>query len=113
MAAFSESEINEAKERVRRMKERASSYIDSQEKEEENVHSRVHEEKMQDHPEENAHRGEHGGDSNRRKSEVNETLSNSEGENDDQSFIILMLILLLSHEGADNALILALLYLLF
>ena len=34
-------------------------------------------------------------------------------EKDDSSLIILALIMLLSHEGADNMLILALLYLLF
>ncbi len=37
----------------------------------------------------------------------------NEEEKDDSSLIILALIMLLSHEGADNMLILALLYLLF
>lgn len=112
MAAFSESEINEAKERVRRMKERASSYIDFQEKEEEN--NRSHARKDEGHRgEERNRRGEQEEIHNRPDSECLDDETNSQGESDDQSFIILMLILLLFHEGADNALILALLYLLF
>lgn len=112
MAAFSESEINEAKERVRRMKERASSYIDFQEKEEEN--NRTHAREDEGHRgEERNRRGEQEEIHNRPDSECLDDETNSQGESDDQSFIILMLILLLSHEGADNALILALLYLLF
>ncbi|GEM_PF-174525 len=113
MAAFSESEINEAKERVRRMKERASSYIDFQEKEEENNRTHAREDGERHRGEERNRRGEQEEIHNRPNSECLDDETNSQGESDDQSFIILMLILLLSHEGADNALILALLYLLF
>lgn len=117
MAAFSESEINEAKERVRRMKERASAYIDTQEKEDENKNKNnpVHDVKNDlDHRgEERERRGEQKEEINRKNSESLEQKQNQDGENEDQSFIILMLILLLSQEGADNALLLALLYLLF
>lgn len=112
MAAFSESEINEAKERVRRMKERASSYIDFQEKEENN-RSHAREDGEGHRGEERDRRREQEEIHNRPDSECLDDETNSQGESDDQSFIILMLILLLSHEGADNALILALLYLLF
>lgn len=96
MAAFSESEIHEAKERVRRMKQRASAYIDAEEKEEKNGFPPKPEPPPAQKPE----------------TKANEQEREQEQEQE-QSFIILMLILLLSHEGADNSLILALLYLLF
>lgn len=113
MAAFSESEINEAKERVRRMKERASAYIDTQEKENEKNQNHSGGKNSEHRGEERDPRGEQNEEINRQNGESLERKTNQEGENDDQSFIILMLILLLSHEGADNALLLALLYLLF
>lgn len=98
MANISESDIREAKERVRRMQRRASAYIDPQEKEEKKETQQETEKtapplQMPEIPAPCA--------------------SEEQTEDEDSSFIILMLILLLSHEGADNALILALLYLLF
>lgn len=113
MAAFSESEINEAKERVRRMKERASAYIDTQEKEDEKNQNHFGDKNSEPRSKERERRGEQKEEIDRQNVESLEQKQNQEGENDDQSFIILMLILLLSQEGADNALLLALLYLLF
>lgn len=92
MPMFSERDINEAKKRVRDMQNRASHYIgDDTEKKLEN------------------------------KAEVKNNIPNcepspaessDEDENSKSSLMILALILILSKEGADNMLILALLYLL-
>ena len=88
MPAFSEDQINEAKERVRRMHARAGSYL-------------PREEPPQGH-----------NDRQTAPSPGKEKASPSENEGDDNA-VILMLLLLLGREGADQALLLALLYLLF
>ena len=85
MAYFSENDINEAKKRVNDMQKIAKSLTNDNDKE----HKKTEDEKSEALNEENKE------------------------DKDDSSLIILALIMLLSHEGADNMLILALLYLLF
>lgn len=91
MAYFSENDINEAKKRVSDMQKRARSLTNDSEKE-----KKIDEKKRVE---------------NEEKSE--DLKAEKSDEKDDSSLIILALIMLLSHEGADNMLILALLYLLF
>lgn len=89
MAYFSENDINEAKKRVSDMAKRTRSLTSDNDK-------------------------EHKKDNNEKDKEKSEELKEEKSEEkDDSSLIILALIMLLSHEGADNMLILALLYLLF
>ncbi len=92
MPYFSEQDINEAKKRVSDMQKRAEA-LKNQENTSENENGE--EEKLKENIEKNE----------------NEIKENE--EKDDSSLIILALIMLLSREGADNMLILALLYLLF
>lgn len=92
MPYFSEQDINEAKKRVSDMQKRAEK-LKNQENISENENGE--EEKLKENIEKNE----------------NEIKENE--EKDDSSLIILALIMLLSREGADNMLILALLYLLF
>lgn len=87
MAYFSENDINEAKKRVSDMQKRARSLTNDSEKEK----------KIDD----------------KKRVENEDLKAEKSDEKDDSSLIILALIMLLSHEGADNMLILALLYLLF
>ncbi len=91
MAYFSENDINEAKKRVSDMQRRARNLTSNNEAESPKPDNEngVTKEKSEELKEENKE------------------------EKDDSSLIILALIMLLSHEGADNMLILALLYLLF
>ncbi len=97
MPAFSEDQINEAKERVRRMHARAGSYLPREEP------SQGHNDRQTPPPP--------------AEEKPSQAVPNTEGsppetvENDNA--VILMLLLLLGHEGADQALLLALLYLLF
>ncbi len=92
MPYFSEQDINEAKKRVSDMQKRAEK-LKNQENISENENGE--EEKIKENIEKN-------------ENEIEEN-----EEKDDSSLIILALIMLLSREGADNMLILALLYLLF
>lgn len=96
MAQFSEMDISEAKRRVQEMRSRASRYVpDSTEKPENKTENNI-----PPQPE-----GYNEGSEDKR--------SANEDKGEDKSFfVILALILLLSREGADNTLILALLYLL-
>lgn len=89
MAYFSENDINEAKRRVSDMQKRANRLTNQEES--------VKEPPKKEEKRENK----------------NILKDENEEEKDDSSLIILALITLLSHEGADNMLILALLYLLF
>lgn len=92
MPYFSEQDINEAKKRVSDMQKRA--------------------EKLKN--QENISENENGEDEKIKENiEKNENEIEENEEKDDSSLIILALIMLLSREGADNMLILALLYLLF
>lgn len=98
MPDFSESDINEAKRRVFEMRNRASHFVDKND----NISSNTGSPKTESR-------------NNEQKKQVeaeNKNDNSSENDNDKSSFIILILILLLSQEGADNTLILALLYLL-
>lgn len=102
MPSFSERDINEAKRRVLEMQNRASRFVDN------NTEPRVsrNNSSAQASPtavNENA-------DEKRNVSE-NEIQSDKKGE-DKSLAIILALIMILSSEGADHTLILALLYLL-
>lgn len=92
MPDFSEYDINAAKRRVQEMKNRAQRFTDDE----------VRHDKPK--PSDKNITG------NNKNNTSDEQIS---GKEDDKSlFIILALILLLSKEGADNSLILALLYLL-
>ena len=92
MPYFSEQDINEAKKRVSDMQKRA--------------------EKLKN--QENISENENGEEEKIKKNiKKNENEIEENEEKDDSSLIILALIMLLSREGADNMLILALLYLLF
>lgn len=97
MPAFSEDQINEAKERVRRMHARAGSYL-PREKPPQEVNDR------QTAPP--------SGKEKVPPAAPNPEKPAPENEGDDNA-IVLMLLLLLGREGADQALLLALLYLLF
>lgn len=92
MPYFSEQDINEAKKRVNDMQKRAEKL-----KNQENISEN-----------ENGEEGKLKENIKKNESEIKEN-----EEKDDSSLIILALIMLLSREGADNMLILALLYLLF
>ncbi len=95
MPDFSESDINAAKRRVQEMRNRAQRFTD-----EENTPPKKQKipPLKQDIPD------------NTEKKDTQE--ESADKEEDKSLFIILALILLLSKEGADNTLILALLYLL-
>ena len=97
MPAFSEDQINEAKERVRRMHARAASYL-------------PREEPPQGHNDRQT--APSPGKEKASPAAPNPEEPASENEGDDNA-VILMLLLLLGREGADQALLLALLYLLF
>ena len=94
MAQFSESDINEAKKRVQEMRNRASKFT----AEEAEVSA------TQDNHNDNK-------ENIFQQRDLQQTEEKDEKQ-DKSVFIILALILLLSKEGADNSLILALLYLL-
>ncbi|MCC8073315.1 MAG: hypothetical protein LIO62_04240 [Clostridiales bacterium] len=97
MAYFSDADINEAKRRVREMQSKASKFMGDEEQSE-NVINSI-----------NFHNIE----SEQPRSRSDDSSNSEESEKEDKSdLVILVLILLLSREGADNMLILALLYLL-
>lgn len=94
MPAFSEDQINEAKERVRRMHARAGAYLPREEG-----------------PQEKA--PPPGSDKQQKQAPPPPSPPADAEADQEDTAVILMLILLLGHEGADRALLLALLYLLF
>lgn len=99
MPAFSENEIEAAKRRVREMKNRASKF---------------REEEVQDFAPlltEKEEKASCENDSSGHK-DKNEQEEEKDSQQDKSFLLILALILILSQEGADNKLILALLYLL-
>lgn len=113
MPYFSESDINEAKRRVREMQSRANHYVSEEPKSEER--------KQENNSFQNGFPPPSNlGEGEREKEKNNENRDNSEqgslldlfGGGDKSQLIILALIFVLSREGADNMLILALLYLL-
>lgn len=95
MPTFSSSEIEEAKRRVREMQSKADSYVSNPREREKVNNEKPHEEKKQEEKERDG------------------IDKKEEAPTGDSSFLtILIILMLLSHEGADNKLLLALLYLL-
>lgn len=93
MAQFSEADINAAKKRVQEMRNRASRFTGEEPAKAESARAQT----------------------SRTKNDNEEKTTSSEKSNEETDksfFVILALILLLSKEGADNTLIMALLYLL-
>ena len=104
MADFSASDIDEAKRRVREMRNRAQSFVNRPEETQNNG-------APQDKPQgqcqsDNAPNRERGGGSDFMGSLFGDMFKS------DDSALILALVMILSREGADNMLILALLYIL-
>lgn len=100
MADFSSNDINDAKRRVEEMRNRARSYIDSpQDNQSKNTDNTGNTEKSNPPPTGNSPLAGLG------------DIFNKLSFNDDSS-LILALVLILSREKADNMLILALLYIL-
>ena len=95
MPTFSSSEIEEAKRRVREMQSKADSYISGGKSQEKVNIPEPPRENIQKQSETDKH------------SKLDELFSS-----DDSFMTILLLIIILSHEGADNKLLLALIYLL-
>jgi len=93
MAQFSESEINDAKRRVRDMKNRASRYVN-------------------DNGASAAPAPQIPYESQPQQEKQDEKADEDKNEQENSFIIILALLLILSREGADNKLLLALLYLL-
>lgn len=109
MADFSRSDIEEAKKRVREMQMRANSYIGADNSaRNQNVNNNADNKKQAEKQTQGSNRqAEQFFKEDKAKADKNENESGS-----DSNFIILMLVILLSHEGADHKLLLALLYLL-
>lgn len=109
MADFSRSDIEEAKKRVREMQMRANSYIgaDNSARNRNINHNADNRKQAEKKTQGSNHQAEQLFKEDNGKADENERESGS-----DSSFIILMLVILLSHEGADHKLLLALLYLL-
>lgn len=101
MPYFSESDINDAKRRVREMQNRANNFV--------NEESERNNEAYNIPPQSNPQKAEE--EQENSKSTQNSILDFL-GVGDASQLVILALILVLSREGADNMLILALLYLL-
>lgn len=101
MPQFSDSEINEAKRRVREMRNKASRYIDANEEKPEESESP-----------QNTCENPKGVKGNIPSGNPLFSLFSSGESGDGSSLIILILIMILSKEKADSTLIFALLYLL-
>lgn len=105
MAQFSESEIDAAKRRVWEMQNRASRYTSKSESANiPPVSFQTQSKAEREEPEKS--------ESQKSETDAAQESSKDNAEKDKSFGIILALILLLSKEGADNTLILALLYLL-
>lgn len=110
MANFSRNEIEEAKKRVREMQMRANSFIGAENSEK---NHNFENQQAQNKSAHNEHSNINDKDNNTNENKsIFDFLGNDKGQPSDSSFIILMLLLILSHEGADSKLLLALLYLL-
>ncbi|MCH5316649.1 MAG: hypothetical protein J1E05_01615 [Eubacterium sp.] len=94
MPTFSSSEIEEAKRRVREMQSRADSYVSGGKAQEKENIPNPHKENI------------------KKQNETEMPVRNEDSSSDDSFMTILLLLIILSHEGADNKLLLALLYLL-
>lgn len=95
MPSYSSADVNEAKRRVEEMRKKSQNYIEP-------VNDDNFQNKNQKHGQK------------REQNPLNDVLSGlfSNSEKNDARGLILALILILSKEGADNSLILALLYIL-
>lgn len=114
MPYFSESDINDAKRRVREMQNRANNFLSEEPKKNNDGFNHQPQNNRQ-----NADRTEENRKSEKIFKEGTENSKNGQGslldlfgDGDKSQLIILALIFVLSREGADNMLILALLYLL-
>lgn len=107
MNEFSSNDINEAKKRVEEMRRRSFDYVNNfDDNNNSKSNTDKNEKKTSNHKTEN-----------RNGNPISDLLSNllgssSSESHDSSDFLILALILILSKEGADNKLILALLYIL-
>lgn len=104
MADFSASDIDEAKRRVREMRNRAQNFVNRSEETQNN--SAPQDEPKGQSQSDNAPNRERGGGSDFMASLFGDMFKS------DDSALILALVMILSREGADNMLILALLYIL-
>ena len=100
MPTFSSSEIEEAKRRVREMQSRAEGYVSGEKTRAKRA------EELKDEPRKSGGKDESVLPLERKENE------NLPEDSEDSFLIILILIIILSREGADNKLLLALLYLL-
>lgn len=108
MADFSRRDIEEAKKRVQEMQMRANSYIGADNTvQNHNSGNGDSTNRTENNTQSSNTQPNRFAEDDKTKSEKNEKESGS-----DSNFIILMLVILLSHEGADSKLLLALLYLL-
>lgn len=108
MAGFSSSEINDAKRRVREMRERAKSFVDDKQSAENTVKEVIEEDKNTNYKSEKSR-----AENNIFDGDFFSKLGlNNIDVSDSSSALVLALILILSREKADNMLILALLYIL-
>ncbi|MGN1420366.1 MAG: hypothetical protein ACI4XC_02475 [Eubacterium sp.] len=113
MPNFSESDINDAKRRVREMQNRANNFVSEEPKRNNDGFNSQHQNRRQ-----NINRAENNKNEKISKEGTEDSKSGQNGlldlfgDGDKSQIIILALILVLSREGADNMLILALLYLL-
>lgn len=104
MADFTGNDINDAKKRVEEMRRRSQSFVENENNGKEKNADEVNHKKENDHKSENS-------DSVGILGSLFSSLGLSKSD-DFSSTLILALILILSKEGADNKLILALLYIL-
>lgn len=106
--SVSNKDIEEAKRRVREMQSRANAFAsgDFSNKSNNSANVKKENQKQQCAPEQRKQRSAF----DKNESQTDNEIADDEKEN--QTFIILLLLLILSHEGADGKLLLALLYLL-
>lgn len=104
MADFTGNDINDAKKRVEEMRRRSQSFVENENNGKEKNADEIN------HKKENVHKSENS-DSVGILGSLFSSLGLSKSD-DSSSTLILALILILSKEGADNKLILALLYIL-
>lgn len=104
MADFTGNDINDAKRRVEEMRRRSQSFVENENNGKDKNADEIN------HKKENTHKSENSDDGS-----ILGSLFSSLGlskSDDSSSTLVLALILILSKEGADNKLILALLYIL-
>lgn len=105
MADFTGNDINDAKRRVEEMRRRSQSFVENENNGKDKNADEIN------HKKENGHKSENPDDGGGILGSLFSSLGLSKSD-DSSSTLILALILILSKEGADNKLILALLYIL-